>query len=70
MKQIKNLIRPLLLLIMLLGGASFAWAQTYTDEDLSVTWSMSDGATSTAVAAPSAAIMSTSWSYGSDLTID
>ena len=70
MKQIKNLIRPLLLLIMLLGGASFACAQTYTDEDLSVTWSMSDGATSTAVAAPSAAIMSTSWSYGSDLTID
>ena len=70
MKQTKNLIRPLLLLLMLLGGASLSWAQAYTDEDLSVTWSMADGATSTAVAVPSAAIMSTSWSYGSDLTID
>lgn len=34
MKQIKNLIRPLLLLIMLLGGASFAWA----DDVLMVSW--------------------------------
>ncbi len=70
MNQIKNLIRPLLLLLMLLAGASLSWAQAYTDEDLSVTWSMADGATSTAAAVPSAAIMSTSWSYGSDLTID
>ena len=45
-------------------------AQSYTDEDMSVTWSMSDGETSTAVASPSAAFSATSWSIASDLAID
>lgn len=38
--------------------------------DLSVTWSMASGSSSTAVADPDEDIFSTSWSYGSDITID
>ena len=45
-------------------------AQSYTDEDLSVIWSMADGSTSTAAANPAAAISATSWTVGSDLAID
>ena len=44
-------------------------AQSYTNEDMSVTWSMSDGATSTATASPNPAFLSTSWAYGSDLAV-
>ena len=47
-----------------------AKAQSYTDEDLSVIWSMADGSTSIATTSPAAAISATSWSIGSDLAID
>lgn len=44
--------------------------QSYTNEDMSVTWSMSDGATSTATANPSAVFLSTSWTKGSNIVVD
>ena len=58
------------LLTLLIAGVIGASAQTFTDEDLSVKWSMTDGATSTAVASPAAAISSTSWSMGSNIVVD
>jgi pectin methylesterase-like acyl-CoA thioesterase len=56
------------LLAVLFGG--MAQAQSYTDEALTVTWSMAQGESSTAVATPAEAIASTSWSVASDLAID
>ena len=45
-----------------------AWA--YTDEPMSVTWTMADGASSTAVASPSGTISSPNWSYGSAVALN
>ena len=58
------------LLTFFVAGITGAMAQSYTDEDLSVIWSMADGSTSTAAANPAAAIFATSWTVGSDLAID
>ena len=43
------------------------WA--FDNDPMSVTWSMADGATSTAVVSP-AGTASTAWSYGSDVTLN
>ena len=58
------------LLTFFVAGVMGAKAQSYTDEDLSVIWSMADGSTSIATTSPAAAISATSWSIGSDLAID
>ena len=47
-----KLLKNLLLILALVGGLNYAKAQTYTNEALSVTWSMASGSTSTAVASP------------------
>ena len=47
-----------------------AMAQTYDDENLSVTWAMADGASSTAVANPAATVLSSSWSFGTALSLN
>ena len=70
MKTKELLLKSFLLFLALVGGVNATWAQTYTDEDLIVTWSMANGSTSTAVTSPAAAISSTSWGCGTDVQID
>lgn len=43
---------------------------TITGDPISITWSMANGSTSTAVADPAEDILSTSWTIGSNLAID
>jgi pectin methylesterase-like acyl-CoA thioesterase len=54
------------LLVLFVASAS---AQSYTNEDFSITWSMADGAESAAVAVPDDAFISKSWGYGGALEI-
>ncbi len=58
------------LLVLFIMGITGTLAQSYSNEDMSVTWSMADGATSAATASPSAAFLSTSWTMGSNIVID
>ncbi|MBO4453509.1 MAG: hypothetical protein J5761_00460 [Paludibacteraceae bacterium] len=44
------------------------WA--YDNEPMSVTWSMADGASSTAVVSPTGTVNSSSWSYGDSLVLN
>lgn len=67
MKQ--NYLFKALLLLLAIMGVTTVNAQSYDNEDLSVTWSMSGGNASTGVASPAAAIQSTSWSFGDDLKL-
>ena len=67
MKQ--NYLFKTLLLLLAIMGVTTVNAQSYDNEDFSVIWSMSNGATSSATASPAAAIQTTSWSYGSDLKL-
>lgn len=51
----------------LFGGIT--QAQSYTNEDMKVTWSMANGAESAAVATPDAAFLTKSWGMGSNIVI-
>ena len=65
----KHLLRLWALCSVLLCSG-LVHAQSYSNEALNITWGMADGATSKAVATPAAAILSSSWSIGSNLAID
>ncbi len=65
-----NLLRISLLSVLAFFFGGVAMAQSYTDEALSVKWSMANGESSTAVVSPADAIKSTAWSVASDLAID
>ena len=56
------------ILALLVAGVTGAWAETYTDETVTATWSMADGSTSVGVVSPDAAALSTSWGVGSNMT--
>lgn len=57
-----------LLALCCAGMNAATWA--YTDEPMSVTWTMADGASSTAVASPSGTISSPNWSFGSAVALN
>jgi len=56
------------LLTLALATVGIAWAETYTDDPVTATWSMADGSTSVGVVSPDAAALSTSWGVGSNMT--
>ncbi len=64
-----KLLRLSMLSMLAMLFAGMTMAQTYTDQTLSVKWSMAEGATSKAVVSPVDAIKSAEWSVASDLEI-
>ena len=57
------------LLTLALLSIGTAWAETYTDEAVTVTWSMADGASSVGAGTPAAAVLSTSWAVGTNMKV-
>lgn len=64
----KLLHLSLLCMLCMLFAVS-ANAQSYDNEDMTVTWSMANGAESAAVASPDAAFLTKSWGMGSNIVI-
>ena len=61
----KKLFTLLMLLVFIFGGK--LWAQTYTNEDATVTWAFTDASVLTSTNVPSDAFLTTNFSKGSNL---